>query len=306
VERLFWTRGLADALEVDGAYVATTDKRKSLRSVATKLNLHLIDGGDIQRIQSYQTSSRGDRITDEQLIQELQQVDRDFRNRNLQESRQDILSSLADGFGAPSTVRGLGGFARLAAAAVSYHPNSSAARAAGRLAYLAAAIACESLDYVSVGTPCSSHDERRELILTAVRYGGLDKKTLRLALGLIEKYAPSGRSTATTVENNLKMDLKKIPAEIVAEQAVKLLKDDQLFAVGRELEMACYQSRLPTFDKLSVPVRSILGAFLDYSGVDRERFAEAWGHSERLPRADVSDTSNKDTEPQSNLFSEDK
>ena len=37
VERLLWTRGLVDALDVDGAYVATTDKRKNLRKVAKKL-----------------------------------------------------------------------------------------------------------------------------------------------------------------------------------------------------------------------------------------------------------------------------
>ena len=54
VERIFWTSGLAAALDVDGAYVATTDKRKSLRSVADKLDLQLIDGTDIQRIQNSQ------------------------------------------------------------------------------------------------------------------------------------------------------------------------------------------------------------------------------------------------------------
>jgi hypothetical protein len=236
----------------------------------------------------------------------LQAVDRDFRNKDLQEARQDILSSLADGFGAPSTVRGLSGFARLAAAAVTYHPNSKAARAAGRLAYLAAAIACESLDYVSVCAPCSSLDERRELILTAVRYGGLDKKTIRLALGLIEKYAPSGKSTSRAVENSLSAYLARIPAEIVADQAVKLLKDDQLFAAGLELEMASYLSCLPTFDKLSVSVRSMLGAFLDYAGIDRTRFAEAWEPSGCVPSVGVSESSNKDTPPQHPLFADTK
>ena len=94
VERIFWTSGLADALEVDGAYVATPDKRKSLRSVAGKLDLQLIDGTDIQRIQSSRTVLYTDRISDEQLTQELQSVDKEFRNKNLQEARTDILSAL--------------------------------------------------------------------------------------------------------------------------------------------------------------------------------------------------------------------
>jgi hypothetical protein len=280
VERIFWTRGLANALVVDGAYVATTDKRKSLRSIAEKLNLHLIDGTDIQRIQNSQSVLYADRIGDEQLFHELQAVDKDFRNKNLQEARLDILSSLSEGFGAPSAVRALEGFCRLAASAVSYHPNSKEARAAGRLAYLAAAIACESLDYVSVGAAFRSFDERRELILSAVRYGALGgehgQQVLKLALGLVEKYGPGGKTTASAVENALRNDLGRIPAEIVADQAVKLLKSDLLFPTGRELEMASYHVALAPFDKLSVPAKSMLGALLDYAGIDRERFARAW------------------------------
>ncbi len=280
VERIFWTSGLADALEADGAYVATTDKRKSLRSVAEKLDLQLIDGTDIQRIQSSQTVLYTERIGDEQLIQELQSVDKEFRNKKLQEARIDILSALSEGFGAPSAVRALEGFGRLAAAAVSYHPDSKAARAAGRLAYLAAAITCESLDYVSVGAAFRTLDERRELILNAVRLGALSnedgQQTLKLALALVEKYAPGGKGTAIAVETSLKKDLERIPAEIVADQAVRLLKADQLFLTGRELEMASYHAALPPFDALSVQTKSMLGALLDYAGVDRERLAQAW------------------------------
>lgn len=280
VERIFWTRGLAGALEVDGAYVATTDKRKSLRSVAEKLDLQLIDGTDLQRIQNSQTILYANRIGDEQLIQELRAVDKDFRNKELQEARIDILSALSEGFGAPSAVRALEGFGRLAASAVSYHPDSKAARAAGRLAYLAAAITCESLDYVSVGAAFRTMDERRELILNAVRLGALSseegQQTLKLAIALVEKYAPGGKGTASSVEVGLKKDLERIPAEIVADQAVKLLKSDQLFFSGRELEMASYHVSLPPFDSLSISTKSMLGALLDYARVDRERFAKAW------------------------------
>ncbi len=280
VERIFWTSGLADALDVDGAYVATTDKRKSLRSVAKKLNLQLIDGTDIQRILASQSAMYPDRISDEQLIQELKLVDKELRNKGLQEARLDILSALSEGFGAPSAVRTLEGFSRLASAAVSYHPGSLASRAAGRLAYLAAAIACESLDYVSIGAAFRPLDERRELILNAVRFGALSdadgQQRVKLALALVEKFAPAGKATATAVETALKRDFDRIPAEIVADQAFRLLKGDQLFTTGRELEMASYHVSLPTFDQLSVPTKSMLGALLDYADIDREQFAHAW------------------------------
>lgn len=309
VERIFWTSGLADALEVDGAYVATTDKRKSLRSIAEKLDLQLLDGTDVQRIQNSQSMIDADRISDEQLVQELQVVDKGFRNKGLQEARMDILSALSDGFGAPSAVRSLEGFGRLASAAITYHPNSEAARAAGRLAYLAAAIACESLDYVSVGAVFRTIEERRDLILQAVRLGALSgeggQKTLKLAIALVDKYAPGGKGTARAVEAGLRHDLERIPAEIVADQAVRLLKFDQLFLTGRELEHAAYHIVLPPFDALTVSTKSMLGALLDYSGVDRERFAKAWnagrtaGGPEEMDEADI-----KNGSPQRRLFNE--
>jgi len=298
VERIFWTSGLADALDVDGAYVATTDKRKSLRSVAEKLDLQLIDGTDIQRIQNSQAVLYPERIGDEQLFHELQAVDKQGRSKSLQDARADILSSLSEGFGAASAVRALEGFSRLAEAVVSYHPESDAARAAARLAYLAAAIACESLDYVSVGAAFRTIEERRDLMLNAVRMGALaddeGQHALRIAIALVEKYAPGGRATATAVEAGLKKDLERIPAEIVADQAVRLLKADQLFLVGRELEMAAYYAALPPFDHLSVATKSMLGALLDYARVDRQRFASAWSLATNasipLPQAAVEDS----------------
>lgn len=309
VERLFWTSGLADALDVDGAYVATTDKRRSLRAVAEKLDLQLIDGTDIQRIQNSQSVLYPDRIGDEQLISELKSVDKEFRNRNLQDGRIDILSALSEGFGAASTVRTLEAFGRLAAAVISFHPDSNAARAAGRLAYLAAAIACESVDYVSVSAAFRPMEERRDAILNAVRLGALSNdegdQTLRMALALVEKYAPGGKSTSIALQAELRKDLDRIPAEIVADQAVRLLKSDQLFITGRELEMAAYHSALPSFDQLGSAAKSMLGALLDYSGVDRERFATAWKNiapAEAASAQEMSEAGDASAPPQASLF----
>lgn len=279
VERILWTSGLASALDVDGAYVATTDKRKNLRAVAEKLNIQLIDGTDVQRIQNSPSVPYADRISDEQLIAELQNVDKALHNKNLQDARIDILTSISNGFGVPSLIKSLEGFARLAIATITHQPNSKAARSVGRLAYIAAAIVCQSIDYVSVGAAFRTIEERRDLITRSIRFGVLandDGKSLRLALALVEKYAPNGRGTANAIEVKLHQDLGRIPAEIVADQAVRILKGGQLFTVGRELEMAGYKTCLPTFDQLSLSVKSMLGALLDYSGVDRERFAKAW------------------------------
>src|SRR5262245_57765720 len=47
VDRLLWTKGLAQLLDVDGAYVATTDSRSILRGISRKLGINVLDGADI-------------------------------------------------------------------------------------------------------------------------------------------------------------------------------------------------------------------------------------------------------------------
>lgn len=280
VERLLWTRGLVDALDVDGAYVATTDSRSVLRNIAEKLGLSIIDGADLHRMREQKNLLFAERLSDEELVELLASTDAQRKDRQLTETRRTILGTLAEGFGPSSVVSALSAFSRTANSAVLAFPGSSGAEAAVRLAYLAAAIACAGLDYISVEAAFRSLDERRELLLNAVRYGAAGsqegKKALMLAVRLVESYAPGGGSVARKVERNFHAALDLIPAEIVADQASRLLKDGALFNVARELEFAAYQRHCPAFDDLNSTSKSMVGAFLDYAGVNREKFASAW------------------------------
>jgi hypothetical protein len=282
VERMFWTRGLVEAVDIDGGYVATTDSRPVLRKIADKLDLGIIDGADIKRIRESTNVLFPGRITDEELVEALQKVDKNRKDKILQSCRKEILASLSSGFGASAVVRALGSFSEMANLTVSAHPGSTSAEGAGRLAYLSAAIASACLDYVSVDAAFRSIDERRELLLKAVRFGSDEgARTLRVAVGLIEKYAKGGSATARQVESALLADLNAIPAEIIADQAGRLLKENSLFIVARELEAASYERACPTFDQLSTQAKAMLGAFLDYAAVKREAFAVAWSAAKK-------------------------
>ncbi|MCT8285835.1 hypothetical protein NYQ43_09020 [Xanthomonas translucens pv. translucens] len=277
VERILWTSGLARALTVDGAYVATTDKRQALQPLARRLDLHLIDGNDIQRIQDSQSLSDVVRISDEQLLEKIRVVEVSAMTRRLQDARSDILSALAEGFGDKSSVRSLEAFSNLADLAVKSRPDSEQARLAVRLAYLAASVLCVSLDYVSVQSALKPIEERRAMVMNAIRMGALaseeGKNSLHLALALIGKYSPGGHAAAQALERALKSDLDQIPAEVIADQATRLIKSDQLFAVAKEFEAACYSPNFIDFDAFNVSSKSMLGALLDYSDVDRSVFA---------------------------------
>jgi hypothetical protein len=279
-ERLFWTRGLVEALDVDGAYVATTDSRPVLRKLANKLDLVLIDGADLKRIQESPQLRMPERMTDEQLVEHLKRVDESRRDKKLQEARKAILGALSSGFGPASAVHSLSAFESLAHMTTGAYPRSDTAAAAGRLSYLAAAVACACLDYVSVGAAFRSVDEKKELLLKAIRHGASDsdagQRELKIAMRLIERYSAGGSAAARQIQDGLNADLKAIPAEIVADQAARMLKDGALFSTARELEAAAYANSCPSFDSLPSTSKAMIGALLDFASVRRESFAVAW------------------------------
>lgn len=280
VERLLWTKGLAEALDMDGAYVATTDSRPSLRRMAKKLGVSLLDGTDIQRIRSSEKVHLPERLTDEELNQIVRSVDKSRKNKEFQICLFEAKSSVVEGFGVRGTVRALDSLSYFAKATTSAHPGSEPATVAGRLTYFCAALVGTNLDYVSVEAPFRSIDERREMLVNAIRYGNTDKgeglEKLRLAAGIIRQYADNGAAIAKTVEQGFSRDLNSIPAEIIADHVVRMGKNESLFSVSRELERASYLRKCPNFDQLDIASKSFLGALFDFSSVDRAKFAEAW------------------------------
>ena len=289
IERFFWVKGLSSSIKADGAFVATTDSRNSLRSFADRLDLQLIDGKDIARIRRLAAGSHRNRLDDEEFTERINPSTGSTATAKLQTRRRDMLAHLPHGFGAMSAVQALNCFRSIAAEAVTAHPDSLEARAAGRLSYFAGAIACVSLDYVGTRVLVASPEERRGRILDAIRLGSLSdyegKRALDVALQLVSEYGQSAESGAARLEAKLWADLKAIPAEIVADQASRLLREDRLFTVARQLESACYSPVLPAFDDLPIEPRSMIGALLDYAGVERTRFAGAWSLDSSSPAA---------------------
>jgi hypothetical protein len=280
VERLFWTSGLAKALDVDGALVATTDKRKDLHQFASKVGVRLLDGIDLARISSSDTVLFKERITDEQLLAEIKLADDEAKSKVLQQIKHRILETVTSGFGRLSLVASLGLFAEVARYVLNARSGSKQASAGGRLLYLSAAIACISLDYLNSEVAFKAPEERAQMMLDAVRYGSLSaeggSKVLTLAIGLIERYGQGGSSEAQKVRSKIEADLGRLPAEIIAEQASKASKGNGLFAIGRELEMASCLASLPSYDHLSTSAKGMLGAMLDYSEIERMAIAERW------------------------------
>lgn len=280
IERIVWTKGLMEILDISGAYVATTDNRIIARKIANKLNVKLLDGTDIKRIQESEKVLFNDRLTEEQLSNNIRQIDKQRRNKQIQTSLQDLKSSPIFGLGASSLVRCLEAFEFFARNAVEAHPNSDAARIFGRLSYLSASFIAFNLDYIGAEASFRTNEERRSIFVNAIRYGNPDRqealRDVRISSELIRKYVDNGNAIASILETKINKDLEKVPAEIIADQVIKSGKGDALFNFARALEQVAYSTACPSFDALDVSTKSFFGALLDFCFVERASFASCW------------------------------
>lgn len=280
VERLLWTKGLAQLLDVDGAYVATTDARPMLRGISKKLGISVLDGADIKRISDSDKVMYSDRISEEDFLHGITNIDKARRNKELQQFYHDIKLSLIDNFGAGTINRALDSFAFLSTATVTAHPNTDAAEMALRLTYFSGAVIALALDYIGSEVTFRAAEERRIAFINAIRYGNIDEtlglERIRLATALLEKYAPNGDATAKSVEASLKKDFANIPAEIIAEYVVKNTKQDELFQIAKKLEHLVFSKSVVPFDSLRIEEKTFVAVLLDFSSIDRFRFASSW------------------------------
>jgi hypothetical protein len=280
VERLFWTKGLYELLKVDGAYIATTDERLLLKEMSRRLGVSILDGGDLRRISESEKVLFSERLSEEDLDKAIKGVDKSRKNKDLQLGYHDLKAALIDGFGAGTVNRALDHFAEFSKILNSSHPDSISAEVSLRLAYLSASICAIALDSSLAKVSFKSLDERRKTLLNVIRYGNEDdyrgQEKIRVASALVEMYASNGRATARAMKNAINDAYSKIPAEIITDHVLTHLKNEGLFRVARSLEFEGFKKSPLGFDALSAEDRSFLGVLMDFVGVSREAFANAW------------------------------
>lgn len=287
IERVLWTKGLLELLQVDGAHVATTDSRSVIKDVAARLGISVLDGADLKRMSGSEKILFPDRISEEELDKSIKAIDKGRKSRDFQIGYQDLKAGLIDDFGAGTVNRSLDHFVAFTRQLASSHPNSPAADVAQRLAYIAASIVALTLDFCLARVFFKSADDRRKAISNIIRYGDEDEvpglEKVRVAAALIERYTPNGRAVSQSMLNSIRTDLEKIPAEIITDHVLTQMKGDSLFQIARSLESEGFRTEPRGFDQLTLEEKSFLGVLLDFAGLERSTFANAWSGSSKEP-----------------------
>ncbi len=289
-ERLFFVKGVASVIAVEGAGVATTDNRPRLRGLARKHGVLWIDGVDLQRLKDSGPLSALNRMTEEEFIGEIADIDNARNGRVFRDKIAEVKSSVADRFGPSCANTAIEGFKFFARETVNAHPASAAARGAGRLSYLSAAIAAAAFDFASADTALRPIADRVRHMTDAIRFGANTEgalANLRWTEVAIREYLPNGVGLAQVIREKFMAQLNAVPAEGLAEIVIKLSNSEKLFSIAKSLEKAAYASNLVSFDHLDADTKGFLGALLDFADISRPKFADGWIGR---PDADASDS----------------
>jgi hypothetical protein len=210
----------------------------------------------------------------------VKRIDESRRSAEWRENLHIARASLISGMGVQSTNTNLLAASFFAEQALSAHPRSEQAQLALRLFYLTSALAAISLDYMLADQAFRSQDDRQQSIINSLRFGQSEAvaalPTIRAAIGLVRKYLDNGAAAAKQIEYGFYGDADRIPAEIIAHYVSRISTSDALFNVAREIERASSSIELPSYDQLSNEAKSLLGVFLDFNGISREKIAAAW------------------------------
>lgn len=278
-ERLIWARGLQSALNVDGAIVASTDKRPSSHRLAKSVGVTLLDGGAINKLAGAPKLQLSDQHSSEDYDSLFKAVDTARKSADWRSAMLAARSSLLTNFGIQSANMALRVAGFFGEQAVMATPKSEQAQVALRGFYSSCAYAAIGLDFVLADLAFQSHEDRRAALISGVRYGHTNAREaltpVRAAIGLVRQHVSNGGSIAAQVERGFDQQAARVPAEIIAEYVARLSNTDALYIVARELERNAFKIDIAHFDALSAEARSLLGVILDFHGISREKIATA-------------------------------
>lgn len=276
-ERVIWATGLKQALVVDDAIVATTDKRVSIYKLAKSLGVTLLDGDSIYRIKNVDVLQNRARIDSFTIDKWVKDVDESRHSTDWRRAYFDARSSLLLGFGILSANRFLKSFSFFAEQALWSADSSEHAVVALRLVYICSALAAISLDFVVADHAFKTKEEMRQSLANGIRFGEPEAVNViphvHAAIGLARKYAENGAAVSKQIEYGFFTDADRIPAEIIGDYVTSLGDSEKLFSVARELEKEAHAAIPTPFDGLRPDARALLGVFLDFNGISREKFA---------------------------------
>jgi hypothetical protein len=272
LERIFWTKGLQNVLNLDKCIVSTTDKRKYIREFGIKNDVTVLDGDFYNRL-----VSRGQffesRITEEELFSGLSPQDSYTSCDELKRykiSKSNLLSRL-DFDGINSALKD-----------IKYWMEKSVLlrgeenKTALRMLYIVISFFLISVDYVAKDIVYLNQESRFSYLKDGFRYGkiGEDKSKEILEMAIKLSSVMSSNPNQNTLRNDFFHQYSSIDAEMLAEFFSKVAHLKLLFDHALTFEAYGYSKTIIPPSKLGVEMKSLIGLLSDFLKIERKEILE--------------------------------
>ncbi len=272
IERIFWTKGLQEALGLDGAVVATTDKRPAVRNFGLQNNVTVLDDSFLSKLESQRAHSR-DRLSEEEFLSEfgadlLGKMRGDWLAR-LQLSKSRLLSHL-DFSGCNTWLADASYFAEQTIV------DPQRRVPATRLLYLSISFFLIALDFILKDFSFVDPSLKAKTLKNGFTHGAIGsegvERLLAQSITLIENYLPEGRRWTDQLRKNVLGAFQDVPADILKEFFGRVDISGSLFVFARKLEELAYFREFTPPQSLDAELKSVVGVVLDFSQIERAKF----------------------------------
>jgi hypothetical protein len=262
IERIFWTKGLQEALGVSRAIVATTENRHEVKEFGKKMDVLVLDGRFLQRL-SISSPSPGNRVTDEEFLafltaDTLGKLGGDWGTR-----LRSAKAALADGLSYDSFNYWLQQAHFFAEQVLSRHQH----RVLGyRCFYTILSYAAVAVDYILRDLSFLEEYDREKILRDGFIYGSRGrsgtKNLIDASIGL-----------ANEIRTRVEAEIAALPANILSQYFAKVETGRVLFDVAKELDVLSGARSFRGHHSASAHARSLIGCLLDFWGIDRRAFS---------------------------------
>ncbi|HFQ5356809.1 hypothetical protein KUO12_19225 [Vibrio vulnificus] len=274
IERIFWAKGLCEAVSANNAIVATTERREEVKHFGKQLGVLVLDGTFLSKLSN--TSSASTRLSDEEFVSfiemySLGKLDGDWKGQILSSK-----SLLAKGLNFDSCNKWLE-VAEFFAEQVITKPSQ--ALTAYRCMIYVLSLFSVGIDFIMRELSFLGQNERIERLSEGFKYGETGKtgmqQTLNLSMALISQFSDEGKSIANQARVRIEQEFESLHTSILAEFLAKSSHSSSLFTTAKELELAATARDLKEYQSLSVESKSLIGCLLDYWDIERKTFSSA-------------------------------
>lgn len=268
LERIFWTKGLKEVLNLEKCIVVTTDVRPDVREFGSQNDVMVLDGKFIKRLENSKKVHL-ERIIEEELLEALEseglgKLGGDWKGRYFL-AKARLITKL-DFDGANEFIADIHYFME------QFITTKSVSTL--RLIYLCTSYFLICMDFILKEYSYQEHSERNKVIEDGIRYGVYGKKRSEeiaaVATSLLTSFQQGNKIDSSTIYSELESQFGEIKAELLGEYFSNPQNMKSLLSNAIEFETKAFSTNCELPSVVGSNLQSILGVICDFGSLDRK------------------------------------